>query len=540
MAELRKIADELNCPNLNEQVRADWIAKQRSCAKDLEDAESELEELREEKKQLREEKKELREEKKQLREEKRDASAAASAQGAASTAEDQSFAVALKMLGDDPGLPPPVTATDLQHFLQQRLGRPLPLDRTIFEWIRRDPSNQRVRDLVEASSEAYTLSATVYTAIKSEPRSDSEIGLAVALSSLIEAILISLHALTGLLPHRLGYNTSDRSGVTRKLLRPPDFCFWVDNTLVFMGEVKTNSGDIGAAVQELGTKMGKLVFADDCEGCHFRCKSLSHAVLFNRSKAFDLTVMADRIEVVHHTVNLFRLLCWGLRPLLPPYPVAVGDVLERSNGTSITILADRVIKKIKDFASNNTGVEFDDLANVYSDTCHAEGLIHAVEGPTLHKGTYKVALGPLGSTRRPANEGELRQAIQAVLRGVAALHKAGYVHRDIHWDNVLCIGEGSWMLSDLESVARAPVVAAGKGGFRAACWTSDTLDECGSYTTASDVQLVGQLMDTCSILMLDAQCLELKAQLTASAAASRPSAEQALRHPWFGAGGAGP
>lgn len=101
------------------------------------------------------------------------------------------------MLGDDPGLPPPVTATDLQHFLQQRLGRPLPLDRTIFEWIRRDPSNQRVRDLVEASSEAYTLSATVYTAIKSEPRSDSEIGLAVALSSLIEAILISLHALTG-------------------------------------------------------------------------------------------------------------------------------------------------------------------------------------------------------------------------------------------------------------------------------------------------------------------------------------------------------
>ena len=96
------------------------------------------------------------------------------------------------------------------------------------------------------------------------------------------------------------------------------------------------------------------------------------------------------------------------------------------------------------------------------------------------------------------------------------------------------------MLSDLESVARAPVVAAGKGGFRAACWTSDTLDECGSYTTASDVQLVGQLMDTCSILMLDAQCLELKAQLTASAAASRPSAEQALRHPWFGAGGAGP
>ena len=87
-------------------------------------------------------------------------------------------------------------------------------------------------------------------------------------------------------------------------------------------------------------------------------------------------------------------------------------------------------------------------------------------------------------------------------------------------------------------MARAPARAASKGGFRAACWTSDTLDECGMYTTASDVQLVGRLMDTCSIFVLDAQGEELRAQLTASAASSRPSAEQALRHPWFFAGGA--
>ena len=56
-----------------------------------------------------------------------------------------------------------------------------------------------------------------------------------------------------------------------------------------------------------------------------------------------------------------------------------------------------------------------------------------MEAPTLRKGTYKVALAPLGNTCRPGNEGELRQAIQAVLRGVAALHRAGYVHRDIRW-----------------------------------------------------------------------------------------------------------
>ncbi len=95
--------------------------------------------------------------------------------------------------------------------------------------------------------------------------------------------------------------------------------------------------------------------------------------------------------------------------------------------------------------------------------------------------------------------------------------------------------QGSWILSDLESVSRAPVEAAGEGSFRAACWTPDTLDECGVYTTASDVQLVGRLMETCSILVLGAECGELKAQLTASVAASRPSAEQALCHPWFSA-----
>ncbi len=70
-----------------------------------------------------------------------------------------------------------------------------------------------------------------------------------------------------------------------------------------------------------------------------------------------------------------------------------------------------------------------------SATRRAAGLIHAIDGPTLseRKGTYKVALEPLGSHRRPTNEGELRRAIQDVLRGVAALHQAGYVHRDIRW-----------------------------------------------------------------------------------------------------------
>ncbi len=94
----------------------------------------------------------------------------------------------------------------------------------------------------------------------------------------------------GLLPHRLEHDTSDdtsdhSAGMCMHLR--PDFCLWVDDTLVFkvcwylgrecalwtylmemlylhawvQGEVKARSHDMGVAVQKLGSKMGKLVFA---------------------------------------------------------------------------------------------------------------------------------------------------------------------------------------------------------------------------------------------------------------------------------------
>ncbi|GLC61784.1 hypothetical protein PLESTB_001802600 [Pleodorina starrii] len=464
------------------------------------------------------------------------------------------------MIGDDPGTPPPATPAELRRFLEQPLGRPLPLDPAVYNRLRCDVDCHRVLDLVEATSEAYTLSATIFTALSTVGplgESESEVSRALNLAALIDAVFARLQALTGLLPHRVDHDTSDHSsaGGAACIHLRPGFCLWVDDTLVFKGEVKARSHDMRVAVQELGSKMGDvwspIAFGDlPYLPCYAAAgPRLQYFVVLRDqphqpvsiSKQFDLSTMADRIEVVHHTVNLFRLLCWGLRPLLPPYPVAVGDVLKRPNGTTITILADRVFKRIEDFASNNKGVKYEDLAHVYSVTRHAEGLIHAAEGPALdvRSGAYTVALAPLGCRRHPANEGELRRAIQAVLRGVAALHAAGYVHLDIRWDNVLCIGQGSWVLSDLESVARAPAQAgSGEDGFRAACWTPDTLDERGVYSTASDVQLVGRLMETCSILALGAECVELKSQLMASAAASRPSAEQALRHPWFSASAA--
>jgi len=54
----------------------------------------------------------------------------------------------------------------------------------------------------------------------------------------------------------------------------------------------------------------------------------------------------------------------------------------------------------------------------------------------------------------PIDEDELRDAIRDVLVTVEKLHRINVVHRDIRWDNIVRLLDGSWMLIDFEEVAR--------------------------------------------------------------------------------------
>jgi hypothetical protein len=81
------------------------------------------------------------------------------------------------------------------------------------------------------------------------------------------------------------------------------------------------------------------------------------------------------------------------------------------------------------------------------------------------------------------------------------------------------------MLVDLEGADR--VNKAPQGQFR--CWTANTLQD-SKYTTASDMELVGHLMD---ITFKSTHAQELQGLLTASDPQQRPSAADALAQTWF-------
>ncbi|CCI48367.1 unnamed protein product [Albugo candida] len=63
-------------------------------------------------------------------------------------------------------------------------------------------------------------------------------------------------------------------------------------------------------------------------------------------------------------------------------------------------------------------------------------------------------LQPVGFTKLPVNDLELIFALICVARALVGLHALGYVHRDIRWPNILCLGGDSYMLIDFENAGR--------------------------------------------------------------------------------------
>ena len=82
-----------------------------------------------------------------------------------------------------------------------------------------------------------------------------------------------------------------------------------------------------------------------------------------------------------------------------------------------------------------------------------------------------------------------------------------------------------WLLVDLEGADKVDRVPER----RFSCWSDCTLQD-GKYTAASDMELVGKLLN---IMFKSANAQDLQELLTHSDAQQRPTAEQALAHPWF-------
>lgn len=179
----------------------------------------------------------------------------------------------------------------------------------------------------------------------------------------------------------------------------------------------------------------------------------------------------------------------------------------------------RILRRLRDSHIVELIDAFEDADNVYL-------VLELIEGQDLYEGLQ--ATGPLP-------ERTARRLMLQVLRALGACHDAGLVHRDLKPENLMLRGDlhsGSLTLIDFGlavecvpgKVVRADV--AGTRGFLA------PEGERGTFSCASDVFACGKVLEQ---LLVDAspEAADLLAQLLQQDAEQRPSAAEALRHPWL-------
>ncbi|PNH08070.1 hypothetical protein TSOC_005423 [Tetrabaena socialis] len=262
------------------------------------------------------------------------------------------------------------------------------------------------------------------------------------------------------------------------------------------------------------------------------------------SPVLQLTFESDRAQAVLTTIKFYQL----LRAQCTRYPnyVLMADRELRArhpNGfiRSLLFRTDEVAvrKRVAPWEEYVawSGVEFAELQKLYDATKRSQGLVHALAGmPTLTDDRYSVDLIPLGRQpgyARPVTEDDARDMVHGLLHGLAAIHKAGFVHRDLRLDNTACSPNGRrWFLLDLETCA--PAAQRPRDGFEPRGWPPGGLLVDGLYTCASDLFQLGRMVsEQCGSLVLSAEGKTFLNALQTTAAAQKLSAEQLLAHEWL-------
>lgn len=232
-----------------------------------------------------------------------------------------------------------------------------------------------------------------------------------------------------------------------------------------------------------------LCYAVAGSSIQFFALSSSH-VLYHVTDCFNLLQLIDRLKVICVVINIIRIMV-TIKEILPSDVLPLGRVQQKGNRKTI-FLDNMVEKQISSFKDLYSFTNIDTLIHIYELAKNNRGLVQAKEFPIVKKGgTYKVVLETQGFHRLPRTESDLQNIIRDILNGLVVFHKAGIVHRDIRWPNILQVANGEYVLIDLEHAGLTGEIPQFE---MLTGWSSDTLEN-GRYTCASDMYQIGKLFD---------------------------------------------
>jgi hypothetical protein len=340
---------------------------------------------------------------------------------------------------------------------------------------------------------------------------------------------------SSVLPVTIDRDVIDRTTTTKAKLCP-DFLCWVGEVLLLKGKEKSLESEFDQACEELRVKMSTLdpIYFGDMS--YMLCYSVGGKwiqffaldklkMLYPLTTKLDRTNMSDKISVINTVINIMRFIV-TVKDILPKDILPLGRVFCKGC-TSIAFLESSVKKSIREFKKHYPFADIKTLRDMYQVAIGKQGLVQALDQPKLKRdGTYEVVLATRGFRVLPKTEQELQHAIRDILYGLHALHKAGFVHRDIRWTNILHQQPEGYVLIDLEHGG----LACEKPPFlQLTEWDDKTLEAGGIYSEASDIYQVGKLKNHLPGVMLS----QIGMDFCNNLCQQRMSAEEALKHMWL-------
>jgi hypothetical protein len=288
----------------------------------------------------------------------------------------------------------------------------------------------------------------------------------------------------------------------------PDFMFELDQMCVFRGEEKNPEVHINIPRKELSDKLEwtygdqvpyVLGYATSGYECALYAIYYDSEALEVRTQELGMYKTDDttrRFEFLLGVLQLSRLFR-GIVHLCPAAAKREFEDIARSNGVIVRLNVNSVVKDFSNFkADNKFAIDSRALVRTYNQ-------LHELKVPRMDRldhvssSGHELTFKPRGLEMKPCSLEELFIALECVLTALEVLHKAGWMHRDIRWPNVMKY-KGSnpgWFLIDFADAASSPQTFPSGTHLSRAGHAPEIFVEGGEHTTAVDMWNVGRLID---------------------------------------------